>query len=521
MIDVHTHLFNLKYFPVSGILQSYSKGAIPSFVADALEFLLIRATKHDLDINSQDFQNINLNENFLEQPLHALRLSPQLNINFNTIKGWNEAQLIENTAILFSPSDFNNKKVQKALQFIEEDHNLSEASIPEINGMLFSISQPQIQLAQVVSQEEIEELFGNIQSWFVQLLNWVFRKLESGYHWLRWFRFLMNSEKHMYNQLIGEYGDNIACFIYHTLDLDHSFAGNSTFDYETQIDHVQTLTQKSDGVILPFVSFDPQRIANKRTGAKSSLEIVIDAIENKGFRGAKFYPPLGYRPYYRKEPGKPLTKREEFINNKNLEFFRYCLENQIPVFTHCTPTGFEADRANNSGKNSNPLYWEHLLQIDDNNNEIPDDKKMHNLILCLGHAGGSKGWFANGDEATEKYKWNGSYAKKAVQLCRKYPNVYCEVGFLAEVHDHRRVDYFKTRLGDLLKENTTNAYPYYFHKKVMYGSDWHLLYNHGIEDGYFDKYEAIFAFTDMIDFKHDFFEGNARRYLGMPPAPVV
>ncbi len=121
--------------------------------------------------------------------------------------------------------------------------------------------------------------------------------------------------------------------------------------------------------------------------------------------------------------------------------FKYCSENRVPLFTHCTNQGFEAypDSEPPSGYCANPKYWEKALE------------KYNDLILCLGHAGGTNGWFCE-NRATDRVKadeinsadivdesekqeenWNHSYAALVFKLCVKYDHVYCDASYLDEM----------------------------------------------------------------------------------------
>src|SRR6185436_10917145 len=47
--DIHTHMFNLKYLPVAGILRRYSRNVIPLPIARGIEKFLIRKTKSSFE----------------------------------------------------------------------------------------------------------------------------------------------------------------------------------------------------------------------------------------------------------------------------------------------------------------------------------------------------------------------------------------------------------------------------------------------------------------------------------------
>ena len=312
--------------------------------------------------------------------------------------------------------------------------------------------------------------------------------MKSGWDWLRWFRFLMRSETKMYQELIETYGDKVDYFVHHLLDMDNYFKDDDArFDYVTeQIPRMLELTRKSNGRLICFIGFDPKR--------KDSLKIVKQAIAS-GARGVKFYPPLGY---------KPIGNRDKSIDDKNKELFSYCIDHDIPVFTHCTPKGFESS-PNKSGKNADPKHWLKLLK----------DPDFSNLRLCLGHAGGVSGWFEANTEEGDK-EWKKSYAANVYKLCTNYPNVFCEIGFLSDIYDLPKMEHFAERLIHLFND-TKVKYP--FTEKIMYGSDWHLLFNEGLESSYLNRYEELFNRPEFVQYERRFFDGNARNYLNLTPIP--
>jgi predicted TIM-barrel fold metal-dependent hydrolase len=221
-----------------------------------------------------------------------------------------------------------------------------------------------------------------------------------------------------------------------------------------------------------FVAYNPKR--------EKGLDLVINAL-NEGFTGIKFYPPLGYNP----------------VNSK--ELFKYCADKGIPVFTHCTPSGFEAGE--NYGLNSDPKNWEKVLI------------EVNDLKLCLGHAGGVKGWFGPFDP--NNIFPNDTYAKDVVKLCTKYKNVYAEVGFLDHIEKPMQRDQFVKRLQHLFKDKTAN---YNFKDKIMYGSDWHVLLNHPkkLYKNYLKEFIKLLNRKEFIEFKNlkaQFFYLNAENFL--------
>ncbi|MGZ4035911.1 MAG: hypothetical protein ACXVP4_13700, partial [Bacteroidia bacterium] len=114
----------------------------------------------------------------------------------------------------------------------------------------------------------------------------------------------------------------------------------------------------------------------------------------------------------------------------------------------------------------------------------------------------------------DQIDWNSSYAKLVYKLCVKYVNVYCDVAFLDEVFTPETLANYKQRLLLLFKGDNLDQ-TYSFKTKVMYGSDWHMLFRDGCQDTYLSKYIEIFDGEDLKDYKTIFFETNGKKYLGL------
>lgn len=135
---------------------------------------------------------------------------------------------------------------------------------------------------------------------------------------------------------------------------------------------------------------------------------------------------------------------------------------------------------------------------------------------------GEKGWFdeikENGPIFPKIKEGEELYSEKVYELCTTYENVYCEIGFLEHIHSKEEFCNFKKRLEHLFKmdsiSNSSVKFP--FSSKIMYGSDWHVLFNHGMELNYDKPYLKLFhPDTSPILNKYieEFFYKNAESYL--------
>ena len=180
------------------------------------------------------------------------------------------------------------------------------------------------------------------------------------------------------------------------------------------------------------------------------------------------------------------------------------------MFTHCTPEGFEAV-VGKTGPNAHPRFWELALT-----------KKpgRENLFICFGHAGGGerkigdvvvRGWLSSNEN---EWDHDDNYARWVVDLCRRFPNVYCEIAYLHEIiHDDAEKAHFKNRLITEYQRPVTGEHPYPVKDKVMYGSDWHMPSMVNDIDKYLDDIVEIFSASPLSEHAKEFFAGNAFNYL--------
>ncbi|WP_281867692.1 amidohydrolase family protein [Flavobacterium sp. GSB-24] len=487
-IDIHTHLFNLKYLPVAGILKRYAEPYITHNIAIAIERLLISHTDSMFDNSNENFDilkkqdsnhdfftfNKNLEINFLERDFYQIKKEI-----VNVIP---DEQFLE-PEIITGLQEFQTEAILD--NFLAED---------EIIDFTMTSS---------FLLEQNQNIFQKLRNLFERLIEWLCTKVKQLANYFKWFRFMQRSEEEILNYLVTKDEKEVDLYIHHMMDVDNFFNDNllakkynSYFDFaEEQIQNMYNLNKKYNNKIFGFVAFDPSK--------KDCIEIIKNAIENKGFKGIKFYPPMGYRSY-----DDPQYK--ERIE----DLFQYCISKSIPLFAHCNKEGFESQPTKHSGYNSSPMYWLKTL------------KKYPELRLCLAHAGGGEGWFSNvspqdeilesqitdlliGNDANQT-NWNSSYAKIVFKLCVVYKNVYCDVAYLDELTHVGEYSNLRVRLLNLFRSEPI------FSKKIIYGSDWHMLFQEGVNQVYISNYIKLFneiGFSE--ENRDDFFRKNALNYLNL------
>ena len=497
IIDIHSHMFNLKYLPIAGIIVRYSHGWVPRIIARGFEWLLIHNTGESFN---------GAEENFIIKPVYTKEKYNQKltdymgedNFSYKikeifTFGNSEAVRVIEGMVLV---GDVMESKLSEALVEFEKLELDEEPNSGE-NFLFESLTE----------DEQIKHRAGLLQ----RMLNKIIDVMEQGVNYIRWFIFMTNSEEDIYKHITKKDENGAEKYLHMMMDVDHFFNKNkknlkyeSYFDYEKQLENMQKLNAKHDNLI-GFVAFNPAR--------PDSLELVKKAISEKGFKGVKFYPPLGYKPF-----------GDENYTNEINALMQYCSDNKIPLFTHCNNQGFEAwPGKKHSGYCSHPKYWEMLLE------QYPE------LILCLGHAGGCEGWFSDNKEIdhtnpndivavdiidsseVQEENWNNSYAAMVYKLCVTKPNVYCDASYLDEMINAN--DTFNTEAHDNFKKRLLNLFgtntPYNFSKKIMYGSDWHMLFQEAKNGIYLNKYIEFFSDDEFDSYRNDFFYKNAQTLLSI------
>lgn len=304
--------------------------------------------------------------------------------------------------------------------------------------------------------------------------------------------------------LVAREYPQVDLFVHHMMDMERSYGSKPVVPFEEQLQRMPRLDRRFDGKLLHFVAFDPFRRADSLESVKRGL--------SAGAIGVKFYPPSGYRATDNEietqpgllQPGRRArwASRYKGMSNQALDalndaLFAHCEREQIPVFTHCTPHGFEADK--NYGAMADPQYWETVL------------KKHANLRLCFGHSGGDAYWFPaeNADAVTKEQR---KFGAKVVELCLNYPNVYCEAGYLEKILDPAARILFQKQLGAVINKPSSKG-PWRFGDKIMYGTDWHMIHKEARHEQMPAMFQAAFADPQLRPFQRAFFSRNAVAYL--------
>lgn len=466
IIDVHSHIFNLRYLPVEGILVARG---VPPLVAKVVDRFLVGSTRLSSpsaaprEADAEPLDLLNMSESEARQDV------------------FRRLDLVTRDEVPLTEEE------RKALRRFTAD-TLDRADIKPRAARDQELVRAAVEKARLAPEGE------------------------EGDSYFRFLALLMRDEVTIGRAFRADY-PRVRLAVHHLMDMEKAYADPPSFGNERQIAKLPELANLLDGRFVAFVAYDPFRRGQ-------ALEPVRRAIENGRALGVKFYPPSGYRAAQNRIPRRPafwrFGLRQQWLSRYNdldgaeldafIEpLFAYCERNDVPIFAHCTPGGFQA--ASGYGLNSDPRFWEAVLA------------KHPKLRLALGHAGGGDWWFSRTTPPADPH-----FDEIALRLARRYENVYLDFGYASEVLDPARQAIFVERLrGAVLPDaNGLSAA-----SKILYGSDWHMVASLGRRRELLIELERVFANSGLDAYAADFFAGNASRYLKLadyarnPNAPAA
>lgn len=468
VIDIHTHLFNARYVPLREI--AVSRG-VPRPIAAILAKLLL-AICGDSQLAEPGAQSISSDFVIAEAGQLARR-------NAKASASARAGVVRE----VFQPHDF------KTILEPAEIDQLRAYFRGQLKLRTKRTSAAELSWDEIAEALEIIGILADQHGDKAQQMGLPIE----GY--LRFFGTMLTSERGIAEALHRTY-PSVDLFVHHMMDLEHSYGQPPSFPFSRQIQKMFALDTANNGRSLTFAAFDPFR-------REQALPLAQHAY-SLGAAGFKFYPPCGYRPAGNANfPPINLdgTVKEQWnsryasITPDQLDawieaFFSFCESNNIPVFVHCTPHGFESVEGYGALM-ADPVHWRPVLT------------KHPNLRLCFGHTGGEGGWF----DAQGGGNLGTNYSAEVVRLCVEFPNVYCEAAYLDPILTDSGMKRFQTNLVHVLRQHPGLA------KKLMYGTDWHMLTQEDKHPHYLRQFNAVFDHPELAVMKADFFAGNAARYL--------
>ncbi|MFN0125098.1 MAG: amidohydrolase family protein [Verrucomicrobiales bacterium] len=307
----------------------------------------------------------------------------------------------------------------------------------------------------------------------------------------------------------------------HMMDLGPVYnqePGDDLLDFRTeQLMRMEDRQSRSGGDFTYFVAYNPFRDHTEGGKTGDSLKIVQDAVLHHGAKGVKVYPPSGYRVFGNQINPRPRTlltnqpgeqwdrryaalgttaqDRATELDRKLEQLLLWCVQHDIPVFTHSGYGEFEA-RKGYGLHHSDPEWWGRFLR------KHSRPGAPCRLRLCFGHAGGDDFWIGTGQYA----RWG----ETVFNLCTEYPNVYCEVTTDGHHTDPDTLAWFVSTVSDCIESSKDKSYP--FATKLLYGTDW-FLPDSDDPAPVLAAAQRAFLHPSLRPYYEDYFNGNARRFL--------
>jgi predicted TIM-barrel fold metal-dependent hydrolase len=241
---------------------------------------------------------------------------------------------------------------------------------------------------------------------------------------------------------------------------------------------------------------DPQwsKILMGEPGDVERKLITINSLSDipKGFfSGIKVYPPLGFNPW-------PDENKEPLEAEKVKYLYKFCVEKNIPITTHCSNIGWQVIERKKALAYTDPKTWERVLQQDE----------YKTLKLNFAHFGSQRKSWVFGRKS-RSWEW----LETIFDLMLKYDHVYSDFSYEGVFKDYcskccKRIKIFvdKNARGQF-KRDINRIYD-----RILFGTD--FLINL-IELDSYKKYLEMFEeapFPPDIDRKK-FCEVNPERFL--------
>lgn len=553
-IDIHTHLFNGRYLPLHGILRSWD---IPPITAWALATLLVplvgksRFEKGPEDDSDQSDILDALADGSVNR-VHRTILKRLEKALVSSAKSSMDEQLDRQTldemtqALSELHSRFNGEKNSFALSSdrmeqiasdIEVDSEEPSELLLELNNIMMPAFQDAALHAEGNGYFEGHDHSGGHadhahEGDLSTIDNKSFPAQQAGslLQMLIFFLSMFLSERNRYRALQSDYakgkpddGHDPLHMVTLLPDMRRAFertvGGRLKRPYFSARDQVKrgaALARESDGVLIPFGTIDPFR--------GDSWIDNVERAQRIGITGFKIYPPMGFRPISPIQISDDpmfapieLSKEEKYklyirnISVKNDpqtervmgEIVSYCAENNLQLFAHCTPLGFEATEG--FGTNCHPVFWASAMEA----------YGAQNLRLCLGHGGGATkvdfgGWLAEDED------WEKTMAYRGTLMCQRYPNVYMGLGYLIPLLHSEQRDQVLDRLERILTSPIVGSYA--MADKFIFGTDWSMPQIIGKTRSFLNIFYEFFERPAFIgtDTPERVMRKNAQSYLNIP-----
>lgn len=555
-IDIHTHLFNGRYLPLHGILRSWG---VPRLTAWALSVLLVPlvgksrfASGGRTDADQTDILDAlaegrinrsygSLLERLGKKLLSTAKTAADERSDRETLEEMTEAlsalyaqfvdkeqkfkltpDYFETMTATLAPEDDTPSALLSDLDRIMMPTLVDAARGAEGNGYFAEHSHGGDEPDH--THDETSAPFGN-EAFPAQQAGTVLQMLV-------FFLSMFLSERNRYTALQRDYARDKPADGHDPLHMvallpdmrrayERTVSGRLRPPYYRARDQVArgaALARESGGVLIPFGTIDPFRGERWKENVRYAQDI--------GITGFKIYPPMGFKPtstlpvsadpLFAPIELSPKEKYKVYVDNLSVandplteqvmgEVISHAAQNDLRLFTHCTPLGFEAKTG--FGTNCHPAWWAAAME----------EYGAQNLRLCLGHGGGATevdfgGWLAETEE-----DWHKTMAYRGILMCQRYPNVYMGLGYLIPLLENEKN---RTRVLDRLKAVLTSeqSSEHRIADKLIFGTDWSMPLIIGKTRSFLNVFYDFFARPEFCktEIPDRVMRQNAQEYLGLP-----
>ncbi len=320
-------------------------------------------------------------------------------------------------------------------------------------------------------------------------------------------------------KMIETYSDDgTDLFIPLMIDYEYWFINSPDRHLKCQIDSLyKNIILPFKGKIHPFVAFDPARElafrkelcdpdSNKEK--YGSLQLVKNAIEKYGFIGVKLYNSMGYKPFNNADvedkrkkiayhQDKYVFSGEEYDQVLS-ELYDYCIDNEVPITTHCGMYGIESypDASFDFGQ---AIFW----------CEVLEQERYKDLRLNLAHFG----WYEK-----EGFEGKITWVKDICWMMKHYAHLFADIS-CHKVTKTKNLTKFKEDYKKMCKQ-----FPI-VKKRLLFGTDWQVLLKEPNYRKFKENYVEVLSKENNNDKDHrfnndeieNFLGGNALNFLGLKP----
>ncbi|MFN7152395.1 MAG: amidohydrolase family protein [Acidovorax sp.] len=287
-----------------------------------------------------------------------------------------------------------------------------------------------------------------------------------------------------------------------------------------QVAVMESISIATGGRVHSMVPFDPlkQVAFDLKQTTSNPLELVRDAIENRGFIGVKLYPPMGFAPYGNADLPRDLWDQEWLkrfgrrtdlgarLDDAMARLYRWCEKNEVPIMAH---SGISNGPIRKFRELAGSKYWAIAL------------REFKGLRINFGHFGDSDLGVGN---CSADCKARGLMALMGNGPDAPGRNAYADAGYFIE--GLSGTPGVKEVLKKLYAESNPGQAP--LSTRFMYGTDWDMTLQQGKEavGSFLRNFETLFQEIEAQpavksqgnhDLAAKFFGGNAVEWIGLRP----